>query len=155
MDSEINNKPGTEPLALRRGVGGEVIISGRITRNFGNQKHPVTGKVTFHNGIDIACPVGTTILAPVDGLILDVWEDQKGGKSLAMISYDGVRFGFAHLSKQLVKKGIDIKKGEPVALSGNTGVSTGPHLHLTVKKYGEYLDPIEYFEFSKAKTLNQ
>lgn len=122
--------------------------SGRITRRFGNQKHPVTGKMSFHNGVDISCPVATPVLAPEDGLILDTWEDTKGGKSLAMINCDGVRFGFAHLSEQLVQKGKGVKKGQPVALSGNTGTSTGPHLHFTVKKFGEYVDPLKYFNYT-------
>ncbi|HLN52748.1 MAG TPA: M23 family metallopeptidase [Lentimicrobium sp.] len=122
-------------------------VSGRIIRRFGTQRHPITGKTAFHNGVDIACPVGTTIIAPEDGLVLDVWEDQKGGLSLSIISYDCTRFGFAHLSKQLVRKGEELETGQPIALSGNTGLSTGPHLHLTVKKYGVFVDPVEYFDF--------
>ncbi len=120
-------------------------INGKITSKFGNRKDPVTGKNKFHNGIDIACPVGTPVLAPCDGVILDVWNDLKGGKSLAMITYDGIRFGFAHLSKQMVDELDEVKAGDTIALSGNTGHVTGPHLHFTVNKNGLYIDPLEYF----------
>ncbi len=121
-------------------------VNGKITSNFGKRKHPVSGKISNHNGVDIACPVGTPIKAPVDGVIIDIWEDEKGGKSLAMISYDGIRFGFAHLSKHNVSELDEVTEGQIIAYSGNTGQATGPHLHFTVQRNGIYLDPLEYFK---------
>ncbi len=122
-------------------------IIGKITSYFGKRKHPVTGIESFHNGIDIACKTGTPVLAPEDGVIINLWDDEKGGKSLAMISYTGVRFGFAHLSKQIVSELDEVKEGQTIAFSGSTGRVTGPHLHFTVMRNGTYVDPLEYFDY--------
>lgn len=120
---------------------------GRISSKFGNRVHPVSKKTSFHNGVDIAVIVGTPVLAPADGIITEVWNHEKGGKSLAMVSKSGVRFGFAHLSYQLGTKGQKVKSGELIARTGNTGASTGPHLHFTVKINGAWQDPMLHFSF--------
>lgn len=122
-------------------------VKGRITGRFGNRTHPITKIRSFHNGVDIAVPAGTAILAPEDGKVTEVWDHIKGGKSLAMVSSSGYRYGFAHLSKQLKKVGELVSEGETIALSGNTGSSTGPHLHFTVKQNGTLIDPMSIFKF--------
>ncbi len=116
-------------------------VNGKITSSFGHRKHPITGIDSFHNGIDIACKSGTPVVAPDYGIITEVWNHDRGGKCLAMVSTDGVRYGFAHLSKRLVKKDQPVLCGQIIASSGNTGQSTGPHLHFTVKKLGVWVDP--------------
>ncbi len=116
-------------------------VPGKITSPFGLRKHPITGRDSFHNGIDIACKVGTPVVAPDYGMVTEVWSHEQGGLCLAIENLDGVRFGFAHLSKRLVKKDQPVLKGQVIALSGNTGRSTGPHLHFTVKKLGVWVDP--------------
>lgn len=126
-------------------------VLGRITSTFGMRKHPVSGKTSFHNGIDIACKVGTPVMAPEDGVIQDIWEDVNGGKSMSLVSDNGIRFGFAHLSKFISKKPDRVWQGQTIALSGDSGKTTGPHLHLTVKKDGNYIDPLEYFEISEKE----
>lgn len=123
-------------------------LSGRITSRFGPRKHPITGKVgAFHNGIDISAPVGTDIVAPDSGRISEVWESSKGGKCMAMIGRTGIRFGFAHLDQQLRKVGEIVDRGDLIAKSGNSGASTGPHLHFTVKQNGNWVNPETYFKF--------
>lgn len=122
-------------------------IKGRITSKFGNRDHPISGKASFHNGVDIAAPVGTPVLAPADGHISEAWEHDRGGICLAMVDKSGVRFGFAHLQKRFVSVGDQVKAGQDIALSGNTGKSTGPHLHFTVKAHGWWVDPLKYFKF--------
>ena len=116
------------------------ICEGRITSKFGYRTHPVTKqKGSFHNGIDISCPVGTDIFTPVDSLITSVYTHDSGGKTIILKDlYSNDRFGFAHLSKQLVKVGQLVPKGSVIALSGNTGKSTGPHLHLTYAINGKW-----------------
>ncbi len=125
-------------------------VTGKITSPFGLRKHPITGRESFHNGIDIACKVGTPVVAPDYGIITEVWSHERGGLCLAMEGTDEVRYGFAHLSKRLVKKGQPVLEGQVIALSGNTGQSTGPHLHFTVKKLGIWVDPTLDF-YKKAK----
>ena len=108
------------------------ICEGRISSPFGTRVHPITKVKSFHNGIDIAYPVGTEIFTPVDSLIASVYDHDKGGKTVILKDINtGDRYGFAHLSKPLVKIGQLIPRGSVIALSGNTGASTGPHLHLT------------------------
>lgn len=115
-----------------------------VSSKYGNRVHPVTGKETFHNGIDIPLPVGTDLRAMYNGKIADIYENTQGGIQM-LIDYDnGFRSGFAHLSETLVKKGETVKKGQIVARSGNTGQSTGPHLHLTLRKNGELVNPENY-----------
>lgn len=122
--------------------------TGRISSKFGNRIHPITRIKTFHNGIDIAVPSGTPVIAPADGKITESWNHDRGGICLAMVTADGVRFGFAHLSKRLVVVGTKVKAGEVIALSGNTGASTGPHLHFTIKINGSWVDPMSHLKIN-------
>ncbi len=120
---------------------------GKITSPFGTRIHPITKVIKFHNGVDIAVIIGTPILAPADGTVTKVWDHTSGGKCLAMVSDDGVRFGFAHLSRQVAVKGQKVRAGEFIAASGNTGASTAPHVHFTVKINGSWVDPMLHFTF--------
>lgn len=119
-------------------------VAGKITSKFGNRIHPISGKLTFHNGVDISCPVGSDIIAPDSGTITEYWDHPRGGKCLAMVNAQGVRFGFAHLGHRLVKKDQLVNKGDHIAESGNTGASTGPHLHFTVKVNDQWQDPLKF-----------
>lgn len=122
--------------------------AGRITSSFGFRTHPITGERSFHNGVDIACYIGTPIFAPVTGKVTQLWEHHSGGKSLAIVGdIDGVRFGFAHLDRWNVKLGEQVVAGDIIAYSGNSGKSTGPHLHFTVKKNGQWVDPESVINF--------
>jgi len=121
-------------------------VKGRLSSAYGDRIHPVTGKKTFHNGVDIAAPMGAPVLAPDSGTITEIWYHPTGGKSLAMITPDGFRFGFCHLSDRLVKVNQKVNQGDIIAKVGSTGASTGPHLHFTVKKNGMLLNPQIYFK---------
>ena len=128
------------------------IIEGRISSGFGTRKHPVTGKEKFHNGIDIACPIGTEVHAPAAGTVMRVIKSRIGGLQLIIRIENGERFGFAHLSTVAVEEGQDFKGGEVLAETGNSGAfTTGPHCHFTHKvngtwkgalyQGGEWIDP--------------
>lgn len=117
---------------------------GKITSRFGWRVHPITGKQSFHNGIDIAMRSGTPIAAPLDGYVVAVYENDKGGKQMRLFCGE-YTFGFAHLSRIVVSKGQRVREGEIIAYSGNTGASTAPHLHFTVRKNGELIDPLLLF----------
>ncbi len=135
------------------------VCEGRISSKFGYRTHPVTGeKTSFHNGIDIACPSGTIIRTPVDCEVKAAYSHKTGGNSLIIKDIDSNdRYGFAHLSKFVCKVGDTVKKGDVIALSGNTGASTGPHLHFTYSINGkwngnvstghEFVDPTERVDF--------
>jgi murein DD-endopeptidase MepM/ murein hydrolase activator NlpD len=119
----------------------------RISSPFGARKAPTAGASTFHNGIDIACPTGTAVLSVADGTVKKVWNDTTygGGLSIQIEHAGGYTTGYAHLSQQGVKAGQTVVMGQQIALSGSTGRSTGPHLHLTLKYNGVAIDPQEYF----------
>lgn len=116
-------------------------LNGKITSRFGQRRHPITGTYSFHNGVDIACRQGTPIVAPDYGTITEVWDHELGGKCLAMVSLKGIRYGFAHLSGRSVEQGQSVSEGQQIALSGNTGRTTGPH-----KVNGNWVDPLKYFK---------
>jgi len=80
-------------------------LKGRITSGFGTRKHPVTGVITEHNGVDIAAPIGTQIVSPLDGTVADINTHQTGGKQLIIRHTNGYRTGYAHLSGYAVNKG--------------------------------------------------
>lgn len=120
-------------------------VKGRITSKFGDRQHPVTKENSFHNGIDIAAPLYTQVIAPADGKVINIYENAQGGKQLILEHADGMRTGYAHLSSYKVVRGQNIKVGQIVALTGNTGQSTGPHLHLTLTVKGKKVNPEKYF----------
>ncbi len=117
-------------------------LAAKISSPFGYRTNPVTKEKQFHNGIDLPVPVGTSVKSPMDGVVENVYFNSLGGNQLIVKHSNGFSTGYAHLTKALVKKGDKIKKGQSLALSGNTGRSTGPHVHFTMKDAkGNYLDP--------------
>ena len=121
---------------IHRPVAGEFKISSK----YGPRTHPVTGEVgKMHYGIDFATPVGTPIVASLSGVIARAgWEDEmdkKKGFGLRIWQRCGNLFiCYAHLSELVVPVGKNVTAGERIGLSGNTGGSSGPHLHLEVRQ---------------------
>lgn len=121
------------------------IANPKITSAFGSRKHPVTGVVSFHNGIDLAAAVGTAVAAPADGLVHSIYSNTEGGNQMTIKHDNGFTTGYAHLSRYAVKAGDRVKSSQLVAYTGNTGQTTGPHLHFTLKdESGNLLDPVKY-----------
>lgn len=114
---------------------------------FINRTNPITGQKEFHNGIDIGADFGSPVKASFDGIVTGAFWHDQGGNQL-FIKYDnGLTFGYAHLNKSVVKKGERVKKGQKIAEIGSTGLSTGAHLHLTVRdKNNEFVNPLKYFK---------
>lgn len=124
------------------------VTVGHLTSPFGWRIHPITGVEDFHRGADIACPEGTEISAVLAGtVILARWDDSYGNFVL-VDHYNGFQTLYAHCSKLLVKEGEHVKRGETVARSGQTGETTGPHLHLELRMDGIALDPAQLALFS-------
>ena len=124
----------------------------RISSKYGMRTHPVTKEKKFHNGVDIACPVGTVLRNTIaDGKCVLVGYDDRNGNYCRIEHSNGMLTGYAHLSKVLVKQGDTVALGQDFAMSGNTGTGTGPHLHFRVrmKFAGEWadVDPENYFRF--------
>ena len=100
----------------------------------------------FHNGIDIASEEGTEVVAVCDGRVVEIRKSETLGNVLVYETIDGYRITYAHLKETIKEQGDFIKQGEVVALTGNTGLSTGPHLHYGVEYDGEYIDPYGFVD---------
>ena len=96
-----------------------------------------------HPGLDVATPVGTAIRAAGGGVVVEVKEDAEYGLSVRLAHVDGYESLYAHASKVLVEEGDRVPRGQLIALSGNSGRSTAPHLHFEVRRAGKVLDPLQ------------
>ena len=119
-------------------------VNGVITSACGERVNPILGKRENHNGLDIAVAEGTAVIAVKSGKVTEVRTSATYGKLLEYETIDGYTVMYAHLSKVLVQEGEMVKKGQKVAESGNTGLSTGPHLHYSLWKGEKLLDPMDY-----------
>lgn len=117
---------------------------GWLSSRFGYRISPFTGKKEFHRGIDIATRMGAPIVAPADGIVSKVYRERGYGKVVSISHGYGVVTKYAHLKKSLVKTGQYVKRGETIALVGNSGRSTGPHLHYEVHLNRIAVDPQRY-----------
>lgn len=119
--------------------------SGRVTRPYGEGVNPFTGAVEFHHGIDLGAPSGTPIVAPADGVVEVATTTyaplESAGTVLVLDHPDGSKTFYSHLSELKVTTGQPISRGATIGLVGNTGRSTGPHLHFEVWENGRQVDP--------------
>ena len=117
---------------------------GWLSSRFGYRVSPFTGEREFHKGIDIATRMSAPIVAPANGIVSGLSWDRGYGKMLSVKHGYGLMTRYAHLEKALVKKGQYVKRGETIALVGNTGRSTGPHLHYEVLLNRVAVNPLRY-----------
>lgn len=117
------------------------VNSTNYTSEFGYRLNPITNKVAFHTGLDIAAAQGTKIKAAYSGTVRKTGEDSRSGKYVILSHNDDMETLYCHCSAVLVTQGAVIRQGETIALVGSTGWSTGPHLHFEVKQNGTRLDP--------------
>lgn len=110
-----------------------------VTSPYGRRKDPFTGKRRSHNGLDLRAR-NEEVYAMMPGKVVKVSSDKRSGKYVTIRHGDYI-VSYCHLSKALVKKGVKVLPGEVVAISGNTGRSTGPHLHITAKYGKKHIDP--------------
>ncbi len=116
---------------------------GVVTSACGERENPILHKQEVHDGLDIAIPEGTEVVAVKSGTVTEVRTSATYGKLLRYETTDGYT----------VKKGEKIKQGQVVARSGNTGLSTGPHLHYGIYRNGTLLDPMEYLPQGTAERV--
>lgn len=118
-----------------------------ITSHFGeNAKHPKSKKIVTHHGIDIKAEIGTPIFATADGIIAKASMEGDWGNLIIMMHSDGYETLYAHLNNFNVTIDQEVKKGEIIGFVGNTGLSSGPHLHYEVKQNGKRLNPTDYLD---------
>ncbi len=122
------------------------LSGGRASSGFGPRKAPTAGASTYHKGQDWATPVGTPIYASCGGTVAKAGWGSGYGYVVYIDHPDGRQTRYAHLSKVLVKAGQSVKQGEKIALSGNTGITSGPHLHFEMLINGKQVNPLNYLD---------
>lgn len=119
--------------------------SGYLSCGFGIRKDPFTGKRQLHRGVDLATDIGTPVYVTADGVVSYVGRDVGLGKLVRINHLFGYTTVYAHLSRIAVKRGQQVRRGDIVGAVGNTGYSTGPHLHYEVHYQGRAKNPLRYF----------
>ncbi|NVL89510.1 MAG: M23 family metallopeptidase [Desulfobacterales bacterium] len=117
---------------------------GWVSSGFGYRISPFTGLKEFHQGIDIATRMGTPVIAPADGTVAFIGTKGGLGKAMVVDHGYGMATRYGHLKKYLVKQGTRVKRGDKIALVGNSGRSTAPHLHYEVHLNGIPVNPSKY-----------
>ena len=126
---------------------------GRITSSFGARIDPFTGERRMHHGLDMAAPVGTPVHAAADGVVR--FAGNRGGYGNVVIvgHADGTETRYAHCKELSVEKGATVAAGQAIATVGNTGRSTGPHLHFELRRNGEPVPPEDWMRENGAQVL--
>lgn len=119
-------------------------VSGTITSYFGGRDQPTAGASTNHKGIDISVPTGTTIVAAASGTVVTAAYSSSAGNYVMINHGNNIFTVYMHCSTLKVSVGQNVSKGEAIAASGSTGVSTGPHLHFGICINGAYVNPLDY-----------
>lgn len=119
-------------------------VNGWISSNFGYRVSPFTGRKEFHKGLDIATKEGTPIIAPADGVVTYSANKWLMGNMITIDHGYGMITNYGHIKQLIKKKGNKVKRGDVIALVGNTGRSTGPHVHYEVRLNGVPVNPQKY-----------
>lgn len=123
-----------------------------INSGFGMRRHPIYHKRIMHNGIDLSARY-EKVYSMFPGTVIKVGQDSRSGKFITVRTGD-YTISYCHLSQQLVKEKEFVNAGTSIAISGNTGASTGPHLHLTTKKDGQAFNAAILLEYIKNLVYN-
>ena len=150
LDDRSRQLAAHETLILSRELasqivpGGRPVESGYISSFFGKRPDPFTGETAFHAGIDFAAAPGTRVLAAADGVVSFAGRDNGYGKLVEITHGNGYVTRYAHNSSLLVEPGQTVRRGDPLALMGSTGRSTGTHLHFEVLRDGRPVNPMSF-----------
>ncbi|MCF7928942.1 MAG: M23 family metallopeptidase [Spirochaetales bacterium] len=124
-------------------------VRGRVTQEFGPASHPFTGQWYLHKGMDIAFGYGVPIVATANGKVVKIDYDYNGFGNFIIIRHKyGFYTRYAHMQRIDVRKGQDVERGEVIGAMGNSGLSTGPHLHYEVRIGSQVVDPNKYLNIS-------
>ncbi|MGD0565785.1 MAG: M23 family metallopeptidase [Candidatus Goldiibacteriota bacterium] len=119
-------------------------LAGKYTSLFGMRVHPVTGELSMHQGVDIRADMGSWVGASADGKVIFAGWGGNLGYCIKIAHKDGYITVYGHLSKILVHEGQNVFAGKLIAKTGNSGRTTGPHLHFAIYKDGKLLDPLKF-----------
>jgi murein DD-endopeptidase MepM/ murein hydrolase activator NlpD len=150
IDDRSRQLAALETLILSRELarqivpGGRPVESGYISSFFGTRPDPFTGESAFHAGIDFAGAPGTRVLAAADGVVSYAGRDTGYGKLVELTHGNGYVTRYAHNASLLVEAGQTVRRGDPLALMGSTGRSTGTHLHFEVLRDGRPVNPMSF-----------
>lgn len=139
-----------ESLISTRNLSSQIVPAGRpvkkgwISSYFGQRTDPFTGRNGYHRGVDFAGPAGSQVMAVASGVVTYAKDRFGYGKTVEINHGNGYVTRYAHNQRVLVSPGDTIQKGQPIALIGSTGRSTGPHLHFEVLKQGRAVDPMRF-----------
>jgi len=129
------------------------VSGGYYSSNYGYRLDPITGHSEFHTGVDIVAGIGTKVMAAAGGVVSFSGTMPEYGNVVDVDHDNGLTSRYAHLSKRLVKAGDVVMKGQLIALVGNTGRTTGPHLHFEVREKGIPLNPNKFLAIGKREVL--
>jgi hypothetical protein len=150
VDSRESELSALENIILTRQLKAQIhpegrpVSSGFISSYFGERADPFDGREAFHKGVDFAGTAGEKVMAVAAGVVTWAGERSGYGKLVEINHGDGYVTRYAHNERTLVSVGETVKRGEPVALMGSTGRSTGPHVHFEVVHNGRQVDPLSY-----------
>lgn len=119
-------------------------VNGILMRGFGMKSDPFTGKMRPHQGLDLAARIGTPVYAPASGKVILRERQTQFGNTIVIDHGYGVETVYGHLSKYEAKLGQNVRRGDIIGYVGNSGYSTGPHLHYEVHVAGAPVDPMKY-----------
>lgn len=128
-------------------------VQGRITASFGERIDPFSGEGAFHRGVDISSDIGTPIIAPADGVIQFADIMNGYGRTVVVDHGNGVSTLFGHLSGFAVSSGQQVHRGDTLGFVGQSGRSTGPHLHYEVRIFNTPVNPHKYLVFTQNPQL--
>lgn len=123
-------------------------VQGKVTSDYGKRRDPLNGRASFHEGIDFRGRVGEKIYATANGVVIKAGWCGGYGKYVEVRHGDGYKTAYGHLHEILVKNGQKIKRGDVIGHVGNTGRSTGPHLHYEVKYRNKPIDPGKFIKIA-------
>lgn len=127
-----------------------------LTASYGMRIHPFYKTLQSHQGVDYTIPEGSRVFATADGVVRDVAQrNSTSGLTVVIDHGNGYETSYSHLSKINVGKGQQVRRGDIIALSGDTGLSLAPHLHYEVRNNGMRVDPIHYFFMELSPTEYQ
>jgi murein DD-endopeptidase MepM/ murein hydrolase activator NlpD len=150
VDSRESQLAALENVILARELKAEIhpegrpVTSGFISSYFGERSDPFDGREAFHKGVDFAGTPGQKVVAVAAGIVTWAGERSGYGKLVEINHGDGYVTRYAHNERTLVGVGQTVKRGEPLALMGSTGHSTGPHVHFEVLRNGRNVDPLSF-----------
>ena len=121
----------------------------RLTSSFGKRRDPFTGRIARHNGIDLVAPIRSSVYAPAPGKVVYAGWRGSYGRFIEIDHGNGIRTRYAHLNKILVQRGQMVEHRDKIGLLGNSGRSTGPHVHYEVLLNGRYIDPRKFVKAGK------